>query len=345
MKIFILYLLRSFGFFTFSRFLIRKNFLIIAYHGVEINDESSFSPNLFIKRLTLERRMEYLKNEGFNVLGLDEALKKLDADILPKNSVVITVDDGWYSTMYHADRVFSKHAYPYTIYITSYYAKKKLPVLNVVLRYLLWSCSKHTIKLDLLAIPELSGMYFLSDTKEKNELQRKLFEYFNSLETVNQKTEFIKNISNLLGVDYKRIETERYLGLLSFSEIKDLSDQGVNIQLHTHKHTIPFNDREKFENEISENKYYLNSYVRNKLEHFCYPSGQHNPNCESVLKSMGILSATTCEPGFITKKTNPYYLPRFIDGENIAKIIFEAEVCGVSDLLRKIKSLVKPFLL
>jgi hypothetical protein len=60
---------------------------------------------------------------------------------------------------------------------------------------------------------------------------------------------------------------------------------------------------------------------------------------------MGILSATTCESGFVTKKTNPYYLPRFLDGENIPKIIFEAEVCGVLDLLRKIKSLVKPFLI
>jgi len=142
-------------------------------------------------------------------------------------------------------------------------------------------------------------------------------------------------------VDYKKIENERFLGLLSFSEIKKLSNQGVDIQLHTHRHTIPFDDREKFINEIYENKYYLDLYVKNKMEHFCYPSGQHNAKCESVLKDIGILSATTCEPGFVTKKSNPYYLPRFLDGENIPQIVFEAEVCGVTNLLRKIRGLIK----
>ncbi len=105
--------------------------------------------------------------------------------------------------------------------------------------------------------------------------------------------------------------------------------------LHTHRHTISFGNREGFENEINENKYSLEPYVKNKLEHFCYPSGQYNLECESVLKNAGIRSATTCEPGFITKKTNPYYLPRFLDGENIPQIIFEAEVCGVLEFLRK----------
>jgi len=167
MKISILYLLRGIGFFKLSKFLVRKKLLILAYHGVEINDESSFSPQLFIKPITLEQRMRYLKKEGFNLLGLNEALQKFDTDFLPMNSVVITVDDGWYSTMYHADHIFSKYAYPYTIFVTSYYVKKEIPVLNIVLRYILWSCSKHTINLDLLDIPELNGSYSLFDIKKK----------------------------------------------------------------------------------------------------------------------------------------------------------------------------------
>ncbi len=336
-----MYLLRSFGFFKFSKFLVREKLFIIAYHGVEINDESSFNPNMFIKRITLEKRMEYLKNEGFNVLGLNDALQKLDTNTLPLNSVVITIDDGWYSTMCHSHHVLSKHAYPYTIYATSYYIRKQVPVLNVVLQYLLWACNKKTINLDLLTIPELSGMYYLLKTKERNKLYKKLFEYFCSLETNDQKLKFIKNISDLLEVDYYKIETERYLGLLSFKEIKDLSQQGVDIQLHTHRHTIPFNDREKFRNEIYENKYYLKPYVKNKLEHFCYPSGQYNSNCESVLTDIGIGSATTCDPGFITKKTNLYYLPRFLDGESISQITFEAEACGILNFLREIRCLIK----
>jgi len=342
MKISILYLLRGLGFFKLSKFWNRKNLLILAYHGVEINDESSFNP-MFIKRPTFKKRMRYLKKEKFNVLGLSEALQKLHANNLPKNSVVITFDDGWYSTMYHAANILAKNAFPYTIYVTSYYVKhNNVPVLNVALSYMLWSCSKQIIKLDSLAIRELSGTYSSLNTQEKNALQQKLFEYFNSIETINQKIEFIKKLSFMFEVDYKKILTARNLGLLSFSEIKILSDQGVDIQLHTHRHIMPFDDIEKIKNEIYENKYFLSPYVKNRLEHFCYPSGQHNPICESVLKTVGVSSATTCEPGFVTKKTNIYYLPRFLDLANIPQIVFEAELCGVLNLLRKTRLLTKP---
>jgi peptidoglycan/xylan/chitin deacetylase (PgdA/CDA1 family) len=342
MKIFILYLLRSLGFFKLSKCWNRKKLLILAYHGVEINDESSFNPHLFIKRPTFERRMEYLKKEKFNVLGLSKALHKLHTDNLPRNTVVITFDDGWYSTMYHAADILSKNTYPYTIYVTSYYViHHEVPVLNVVLQYMLWSCSKHTINLDLLAMPELSGTYSILDTKEKNDLYEKLFKYFNSIETTNQKKEFVKKLSFLLEMDYKKIETGRNLGLLSFSELKNLSDQGVDIQLHTHRHSIPFDDIEKIKNEINENRLSLMPYVKNRLEHFCYPSGKHYPICELAFQTCGVSSATTSEPGLVTKQTNIYYLPRFLDGENIPQIVFEAELCGVLNLLRKIRLLAK----
>ena len=343
MKIFFLYLLRSLGFFKLSKFWNRKKLLILAYHSVEINDESSFNPHLFIKRPTFEKRMGYLKKEKFNVLGLSEALQKLHDDNLPVNSVVITFDDGWYSIMHHAANMLSKNAYPYTIYVTSYYVKhNNVPVLNVVLQYMLWSCSKHIINLDMLAIPELTGTYSPLNKKEQNDLYQKLFKYFNSIETTNQKKEFITKLSFLFEVDYKKIETERNLGLLSFSELKYLSDQGVDIQLHTHRHALPFDDIEKIRNEIHENKLSLIPYVKNRLEHFCYPSGKHYPSCELAFKTGGVSSAATSEPGLVTKQTNLYYLPRFLDGENIPQIVFEAELCGVLNILRKMRSLTKP---
>ena len=337
MKIFILNSLRILGFFKLSKSMMRRKLLILAYHGVEMNDESSFQSKLFIKPVTLVKRMEYLRKKKFNVLGLGEALQRLNNGSLPNNSVVITVDDGWYSTMYYANQVFSKYEYPYTIYVTSYYSEKKVPVLNVALSYILWACKKHTIKLDYLAIPDLSGTYSVLDIKEKSEMEVKLFEYFRSIQSHDKKLIFIQNISTLLEVNYQKIETKRYLSLLSFEEIHALSNNGVDIQLHTHRHTIPFDDMRNFRNEITENKDSLNAYVKNNLEHFCYPSGQHVSNCENILKNMGIRSATTCDPGFVGRQTNRYYMPRFLDGENISQLVFEAEVSGVLNFFRNFR--------
>jgi hypothetical protein len=57
-----------------------------------------------------------------------------------------------------------------------------------------------------------------------------------------------------------------------------------------------------------------------------------------VFEKLGIKSATTCEPGLVDQHTNPFFMPRFLDGENIDQIVFEAELCGVGHFLRKIKS-------
>jgi len=48
-------------------------------------------------------------------------------------------------------------------------------------------------------------------------------------------------------------------------------------------------------------------------------------------------SATTCIPGLIesTQGNRKYYLPRFLDGENVHMLEFEAEMSGFSYVLRR----------
>jgi peptidoglycan/xylan/chitin deacetylase (PgdA/CDA1 family) len=338
MKILLLYLIRAFGFFKLAKRIKRKELLILAYHGVAINDEGLFSPELFISMNTLEKRMNYLKKKNFHVLSLEVALEKLNSGILPDNSIVITVDDGWFSTMY-AHQIFSNYKYPYTVYVTSYYVLKEVPVLNVLLNYMLWSYGRYHSKInfDSLGIKDIRGDYAIQDL---NIIVKRLVSFMNSFKNTDQKIEFIKKLSNLLQFNYESIEKERNFNLLTPLELKDLSEKGVDIQLHTHRHQMPLNDENVLIDEINDNRSILSAYVKNNLNHFCYPSGIYNLHCERLLKNRGIKSATTCEPGFITKQTNLYYLPRFLDSEHIHQIVFEAEVSGVLDLFRKIKKFV-----
>lgn len=343
MKTTILFFLKWIGFFRISRFLIRKKLLILAYHGVEISDESSFSPELFIKQETLKKRMEYLKSKNFILLCLDEALDSLEKENLPSNSIVVTVDDGWYSTLELFHSILSDFNFPYTIYVTSDYVEKKVPVLNVVLRYLIWSSTMKVADLSLLKTEKLKGFFTIDTDEAKKELEKLLLEHFHSIKQSEFQLRFIKRVSRALNSDYKKIKKKRFLSLLSFSEIKSLSVRGVDIQLHTHTHGVPKDNEEKFNFEISENIQKLEPHVKNSLKHFCYPSGRYCFNCDTILKNHGICSATTCEPGFVTKETNTYFLPRFLDGENIPQIIFEAEVCGVLDISRRFRLLLKSF--
>ena len=75
-----------------------------------------------------------------------------------------------------------------------------------------------------------------------------------------------------------------------------------------------------------------------KATHLCYPSGVYFKKYFSALESFGIESATTCEPGFVDFNSHSKMnIPRFLDGEDIPDIVFEAEMCGTLELLRNIK--------
>ena len=56
------------------------------------------------------------------------------------------------------------------------------------------------------------------------------------------------------------------------------------------------------------------------------------------MSNLGIVSATTCHAGLLNLKSKNacYYLPRFLDGENVHMLEFEAEMSGFAEILRRL---------
>src|SRR5689334_14408586 len=95
LKLSVLRVLRALGAFALARRLTRKSLRILCYHGIALADEHLFRGNLFMQPATFAARLQLLRDVGYPVLALDEALHALAADRLPDNAVVITIDDGW----------------------------------------------------------------------------------------------------------------------------------------------------------------------------------------------------------------------------------------------------------
>src|SRR5205823_15076841 len=61
------------------------------------SDEHEWAPALFVTPAFLRRRFEILRDSGYVVLPLGEAVRTMRRGTLPPRSVVLTFDDGFHN--------------------------------------------------------------------------------------------------------------------------------------------------------------------------------------------------------------------------------------------------------
>src|SRR5688572_7231805 len=115
-----------------------RRLLILGYHSISTNDEHEWNPPLYMPREALRSRFELIRNGGYNVLPLKEAVQLLRAGTLPPRAVSLTFDDGTADFAEIVVPLLRQFGFPATVYITTYYAEKQTPVFRTSVRYLLW---------------------------------------------------------------------------------------------------------------------------------------------------------------------------------------------------------------
>jgi len=323
------------GGFWLARKVTKSSLRILCYHGFELENETSFRPKLFIKRDTFLRRLEVLRQYQFCVVPLGEAIKKMKAKSLPDRAVVITIDDGFFGVLSCATPLLRQYGFPATVYITTYYSQKEVPVFRLAVQYLFWRTSLTYVDIGVILGKDW-GTVNLANFDEKQRVEWSFIQFGETKCTEVERQELCRKLGLLLQVDYAFVAKNRILSLLSPLEIASLDQYGIDVQLHTHRHQFPEQDEILAKKEIQENRAALQSIVKEPLNHFCYPSGIYSPDQWKWLSDLGIESATTCEVGLNQETTHPLGLKRFLDGENISQIEFEAEISGFADLLRSL---------
>jgi peptidoglycan/xylan/chitin deacetylase (PgdA/CDA1 family) len=253
---------------------------------------------------------------------------------LPDNAVAITIDDGFHSTCKVAAPILKACGFPATVYVTSYYVQKKTPIYRLFVQYALWKTS--AIKLresDVLG--EFGGEVDLTNAMEVDRATWRFIEY-GEMRSSEEQAAISKRLGAALGVPYSAIKLSRTLTLMTEREIGGLRDYGIDVQLHTHRHRLPF-DRESVLREINDNRSALRTASGAVLEHLCYPSGEWSPRHWPWLREAGITTATTCDYGLNSAATNTLALMRFVDGENVSMVEFDAAISGFAEWLHAIK--------
>ncbi len=325
-KIFILNLIKCLGGFSLCRFLYRKKGRIICYHGFSCDDEHLFRPKLFMKAETFETRIKYLKSKNFKIIDMDLFSKCILKGEALENAVVVTIDDGWDSLYSQALPILKKYQIPSTVYVASETFEKRIPIYFVAIQYFFWKTNKSEFMFN-------EKKYHLN-----RETYAKIFEeisYFFRHISSELLNETLERLARSLSVEYLASKNRKF-HCISPDNIYELESAGVSIELHTHTHDNPMT-QEGLRSELLENMQVLSKYCKNVPKHFCYPSGFYERKQFEVLADLKIQTATTCQPGLVDHHSHRYELNRFVDGEDVSQIEFEAEMSGLFEILRKLK--------
>jgi len=327
---------KGIGLFHLSRHMTRSGLRILCYHGFEILDESRFLPRTFISKDTFDRRLAFLRANRFQVLRLGTALGLLERGELPPSATVITIDDGFSSTYSCAYPILKAASFPATIYVTTYYSAKERPVFRLAVQYMFWKGRRGILDMEGLSGPDSRKV----STDRNEDRQARMWDVIHyGEESCNeeQRAALLDTLGVRLGVEHESILSRGIFHLVTLDEVAMMHRGGIDIQLHTHRHAFPCEEA-RAKREIRENREVLSSVISGPLEHFCYPSGIWSKEHWPWLTELGIKSAVTCEAGLNYADSPALALRRFIDGEDISQIEFEAELFGFAEALRRIRS-------
>jgi len=296
--------------------------LVLAYHGISQHDEHLWNPALYMSPDALRRRLELLSQNQCSVLPLAEAMARLARNALPPRAVVITFDDGAADFYTQAYPIVKDWGYPVTVYQTSFYSRFNRPVFDVACSYILWKGRGRVVgKMDLRTEHSRADALFqLLSAAHRDGI------------SASDKDHLLDDLAGSLHVDMEPLRAKRLLHLMTPAELRAVIRDGVDVQLHTHRHRMP-PDRDLFFREIVDNRAFLREVGCAETRHFCYPDGRVGPQFLPWLAELGVESAMTCVGGLATSLTTRLLCPRLVDSSSLSDVEFEGWLHGLSDVL------------
>lgn len=337
-KTWTLHLAKALGLFALFRTITRNNPRLLCYHGGSVGDEHEFNPKLFCRPGLLEQRLRWLKRQGFAGGNLGTLLQAKPTKPSQGIPVIVTLDDGWYSTGTDLLPVLARYGYQPVLYLATKVFASGGPVIDVCLRYILWKTPLK--KCDLRGFhPEVDGNYELTQKAEGERLCEAAERWLALLDgDVSASVAALERLAEALNIPGATLNLgSRRFSFMQRDELLRVASQGCHIELHGHAHQYLRGQREQNRLDVETCRQHILATGLPAPHHYCYPSGDHDSQAPAMLKTAGVSTAVTCRPGLVRTLSGDdrYFLPRFLDGGDVSMIEFEAEMSGVLDFIRR----------
>ncbi len=312
----------------------RKRFsrraLILLYHRVA---EAISDPwSLAVKPAHFAQHLEVI-NKRARVLSVKELVAAIADNNLPRRAVVITFDDGYADNLLNAKPLLEKNDCAATVFVTTGFAGSDREF---------WWDELDRLFLQPGALP--SNLHLTIDTKnyrwdlgeaarygesafytnerwrawQKDDpcsrqlLYRSLWELLHPLPE-GERQRVRDDLISWAGADKSPRATHRSL---SSDELRELAEGGlIEIGCHTVTHpklaSLAVNSQR---DEISQSKSTLEELLDRRIKSFAYPYGRpcdYTAETVAVVKEAGFDSACSTANGLVSRRSNPFELPRF----------------------------------
>jgi len=311
---------------------------ILTYH--EIGDRSYL--NMQMPEKIFLSHIEYLIENKYNIIDLEQGVELLRTPNgpIPEDTVAITFDDGHKSIYKSILPIVKEHKIPVTVFISTEPVEKKYPLFVDALSYAFEKTEAEKLDLTdhgLREYPIKTHQMKETAGHEINTLSKNL--------VYEDRKKLIECIFERLGVDLGSDNLK--LRMLTWSEISEMSEQGMQFGAHTVTHPclsrIP---PEIARDEVIRSKRILEKKLKRKIKTFAYPYGSLNDIDEGVRKAVaecGFSCACTLKDGINGYGDDLFMLKRTCVTNQIShrflwpfsKALFAAEMSGVFDPLRK----------
>lgn len=294
-----------------SRIINQNKLLVLTYHNFK-NDEAAIKWNPYDNKCTgiekFKQQLNYLKKK-YHFITIDDLLLAIEHKLrLPKNSLLITIDDGYESNYTLVFPVLKLLNIPVVIFIVTSFIENKIPLWTDRLDHSLNSTGKPVLNIE-------KSKFDLTTTKNKilsAHLIRKLLKKFTSEKLFTTITKIEKQLE---APPYNDLTKEKKYRPLSWEQITEMSNSGlVTIGGHTDSHPyLSALNSEQQDQEIARSKKIIEDKTKKPCKIFAYPfgdKGSYNTKTQKILKKNGFIAAFTTLHGHFNLSKNSLKIKR-----------------------------------
>lgn len=244
----------------------------------------------------LRRCLQYLRDEGFEFISLEQAIAKSLADRLEKKKwIAFSLDDGYFEQLDVAAEVFQQFDCPATFFLITDFIDGSAWPWDHKLVYIVNESRKKQLNI------EIDGRIHLLDLDRKD-VHRAVIDFVRKNAAQNA-YKVVTEIARQAEVDIPATPPEAFRPT-TWDKVRGMEKRGMLFGAHSTSHRIMSRlDNTELKREIEESMSRLRQECARPANIFCYPSGkmdEFDDRAVQRLKELDVLGAFSAEPGYLS---------------------------------------------